>query len=426
MRFFGTGSIAFALLSICCSGSEQPAQTPHEKAAVVEVSARDGGAAVAKPESEPEETPEERSRRVHFDSLVMDAHCDSIMRVIDDGVDLGVRSDEGHIDFVRMKEGGLDAQVFAVWVSPDYWNGRAKKRALDMIEAFERNAAAHPDQVALVRDIPAAKKAIGEGKVAAFLGIEGGHAIEDDPANLAMFYERGVRYMTLTWWNNTGFADGSGDEPRWHGLNDLGREVVREMNRLGMIVDVSHVSRETFWDVLEVTDSPVIASHSNAAALYEHHRNLTDEMLVALAKNGGVVGVNYVAGFLDGDFATAREKLKKKLAPRFEALEKKYAKNPRKARHERWDLINEESRKLEQVPLSRVVDHIDHIARVAGVDHVGLGSDFDGFGVGAKELSDCTRLPMITGMLVERGYSDEDIAKILGGNFMRVFERVIR
>lgn len=413
------------IFGICCSGSEQPAQTPPEKAAATaaEVPRHDAGQA----EPAPAESPEERARRVHFDSVVMDAHCDSIMRIIDDKVDLGVRTDEGHIDFVRMKEGGLDVQVFAVWVSPDHWKKGAKKRALDMIDAFDRNVAANPDLATKVLDVPSARRAVADGKIAAFLGIEGGHAIEDDPKNLAMFYDRGVRYMTLTWWNNTNWADGSGDKPKWHGLNKKGEEIVREMNRLGMIVDVSHVSEETFWDVMEITDSPVIASHSDARALNDHHRNLSDDMLRAVAKNGGVVGVNYVAGFLDGAFMEGREKLKKALAPRLAALEKKYRKDPSKAREEQWALTNEESRRqLAPVHLSTVVDHIDHIAKVAGVDHVGLGSDFDGFGLGAAELSDCTKLPLITRMLVDRGYSDEDIAKILGGNFLRVFEEVIK
>jgi len=412
------------IFGIRCSGSEQPAQTPPEKAAAiaVEVPRYDAGQA----EPTPEESPEARARRVHFGSVVMDAHCDSIMRVIDDKVDLGVRSDEGHIDFVRMKEGGLDVQVFAVWVSPDYWKKGAKKRALDMIDAFDRNVTANPDLADKVLDVTSARRAVADGKIAAFLGIEGGHAIEDDPANIAAYYARGVRYMTLTWWNNTGWADGSGDKPRWGGLNDLGREIVREMNRVGMIVDVSHVSDDTFRDVMEVTSAPVIASHSNARALSDHHRNLSDEMLVEIARNGGVVGVNFVPGFLDADFARRSDALRGKLGPRFEAIDRRHRRNAAEARKERWALFNEEARALPPVTVDRVADHIDHIVSVAGIDHVGLGSDFDGFGVAVQGLSDCTGLPLVTAELVARGYSDGDISKILGGNFLRVFEKVIK
>ena len=356
----------------------------------------------------------------------MDTHCDSLGRVTDDGVDLGVRSNEGHVDFRRLAEGGVDAQVFAVWVAPEYWAKGAKARALKMIDAFDRSVEAHPDLVAHARTASGAKEVADSGKIAVFLGLEGGYAIEDDPGALAMFYERGVRYMTLTWWNNTNWADGSGDEPRWGGLSDLGQNIVKEMNRLGMIVDVSHASEGTFWDVLKVTEQPVIASHSNAAAINNHHRNLTDKQLRAIAENGGVVGVNFVSGFLDADFFRRREELEVMLKPRFDLIDKKHGGDKNKAGKERWALISAESKKLDPVSIDKVIDHIDHIVKTAGVDHVGLGSDFDGFSAGPTELGDCTKYPEITRRLLKRGYSEEDVAKILGGNFLRVFKKVIR
>ena len=378
------------------------------------------------PDAAPAKSPPERGyAEIHRDAFVMDAHCDTLLRVVDDGTDLRVRSEEGHIDLPRLSEGGVDAQVFAVWVAEEYLPKRARARADEMIDAFHQTVESAPDLVGHARTAREARALTKEGKIAAFLGLEGGYAIEDDPSNLAHFFDRGVRYMTLTWWHNTGWADGSGDKPRFHGLSELGERVVREMNRLGMLVDVSHVSDETFEDVLRVSEDPVIASHSNARALADHHRNLSDDMLRALAKNGGVVGVNYVAGFLDEEFAARSERLRGKLKPRFEAIEKRLGKGSRAARKERWALFKREAAKLPPVHLAKVVDHIDHIVRVAGGDHVGLGSDFDGFGAGPRELEDATAVPLITRELVARGYGEDDIRKILGGNFLRVFEAVI-
>jgi membrane dipeptidase len=419
-------SIATALLCAlslfaCGPGASEQAPDAFER----EV-APDTGAAEPRepppPEPPPPETAAERSARVHREAIVFDAHCDAVMKVVDDGVDLGLRSDEGHVDFVRMAEGGLDVEVFAVWVEPDYWPNKAEKRALEMIDALHASFEKHGDKIGLALTVADVRKLIGEGKLAGFIGIEGGHAIEDDKSALQMFFDKGVRYMTLTWWHNTNWADGSGDKPEHHGLNELGREIVREMNRLGMVVDLSHVSDETFWDVLKVTDKPVICSHSNTRALADHHRNLTDDQLRALASNGGVIGINYVAGFLDADFNAASNKLRKKLKSRMDALKKKYKKNPKEGRRQRWALWREKAAELPQVPLDKMIDHIDHAVKIAGVDHVGLGSDFDGYSVGPEEIEDCTSLPLVTTELLERGYSEEDVKKILGGNFLRVFE----
>jgi len=368
------------------------------------------------------ESPEARAARIHREALVLDAHCDAVMKVVDDGVDLGVRSDEGHVDFVRMAEGGLDAEVFAVWVEPEFWPNKARKRALEMIDALHQSFERNEDKIGLALTAADARRLAREGKLAGFIGIEGGHAIQDDKSALAMFFERGVRYMTLTWWNNTNWADGSGDKPKHHGLTDLGREIVREMNRLGMVVDLSHASEETFWDALEVADKPVICSHSDTRALADHHRNLTDDQLRALAKNGGVIGINYVAGFLDTGFDKASEKLRARLKPEMDALEKKFKKDPREGRKRRWALWREKAAELPPVPLAKVIDHIEHAVKIAGIDHVGLGSDFDGFSTGPREIVDCTSLPLVTAALLERGYSEEDVRKIMGENFLRVFE----
>jgi membrane dipeptidase len=410
-----------ALTSLTACGPGEPARAPTEPPAAA---ATLGDAAVEQveaPEPEPE-TAAQRLARVHREAIVLDTHCDALMKVVDDGVDLGQRSEEGHVDFVRMAEGGLDVEVFAAWVEPDFWPDKAKQRALQMIDALHATLARHPDKAVLARTVADARRIVGEGKLAAFLAIEGGHAIEDDKAALALFYDKGVRFMTLTWWNNTNWADGSGDKPRHHGLTDLGREIVREMNRLGMIVDVSHASEETFWDVMETTAKPVIASHSNARARFDHHRNLSDDQLRALAKNGGVVGINFVAGFLDGEFNKASDKLRAKLKPQMDALKKKHKTNPQEGRKQRWALWREKAADLPPVTLDRVLDHIEHVVKIAGVDHVGLGSDFDGYTVGPAEIEDCTSLSLVTQKLLDRGYSEEDVKKILGENFLRVFE----
>jgi membrane dipeptidase len=364
---------------------------------------------------------EKQAREINQKAFVFDAHCDTVMRILEEGVDIGVRSGEGHIDIPRMKEGGLNAQVFAMWIEPDFWPHRAAFRTLEYADAILRTIEKHPGELGLALTVKDARRLVKAGKVAVFMGIEGGYAIEDSLAALRMFHRLGVRVMTLTWWNNTNWADGSGDKPEHHGLTEFGKQVVREMNRLGMVIDVSHVSDQTFYDVLKLTTKPVMASHSCARALCHHHRNLSDEMLKALAKNGGVIGINYYLGFLDPQVSLQQENLWKELDPALEKLKQKY-KNDRKTLIEkRRELFRSHRQKDPQVPLDRLIDHIDHVVKVAGVDHVGLGSDFDGCSLTPTGLDDVSDLPRITEKLLERGYSQKDIEKILGGNLLRVF-----
>jgi len=231
--------------------------------------------------------------------------------------------------------------------------------------------------------------------------------------------------MTLTWWHNTNWADGSGDKPKHHGLTKFGVEVVREMNRLGVVIDVSHVSDDTFYDVLKATTKPVIASHSCVRAICKHHRNLSDKMLKALAKNGGVIGINYYLGFLDPEVNRQEEALWKKLDPQIEKFKKKYANDRETFIKKRRELLRAYRKKPPKVPIDRLIDHIDHVVKVAGVDHVGLGSDFDGCSITPEGLDDVSDLPIITEKLLERGYSQKDIEKILGGNLLRVFEAAL-
>jgi membrane dipeptidase len=368
---------------------------------------------------------EKKAQQINQKAFVFDAHCDTVMRILEQGVDIGVRSKEGHIDIPRMKEGGLNALVFAMWVEPDFWPHRAAFRTLEYADTLVRTIDAHPKELGLALSVKDARRLTKEGKVAVFLGIEGGHAIEDSLATLRMFHRLGVRVMTLTWWHNTNWADGSGDEPKHQGLTELGKQIVREMNRLGMVIDVSHASDKTFFDVLEVTTKPVMASHSCVRAICDHHRNLSDKMLKALAKNGGVIGINYYLGFLDPEVNRREEKLWKKLEPEFEKLKKKYKNDRKTFVTKRRELFRKHRTKPPPVPIDRLIEHIDHVVKVAGVDHVGLGSDFDGCSITPKGLDDVSDLPLITEKLLERGYSEKDIEKILGGNLLRVFEAAL-
>ncbi len=343
----------------------------------------------------------ERALRVHRSAIVVDTHSDTTSRMLDEKFDVGPQAKDGHMDLPRMKEGGLDAQFFSIYVDKKYVKeGGSARRALDMIDALYGQVALHSDRMEMAYTVADVRRITKSGKVAALMGIEGGHAIEDSVGALRMFYRLGVRYMTLTHTNTNNWADSAGtidDDPatlvRWHGLNDLGREVVAEMNRLGMLVDVSHVSDETFFDVMEVTKAPVVASHSGARALAKHPRNLTDDQLRAIAKNNGVVMVVFYDTFLDQ--RRIDEMMKYKPEER-------------------------EKHPLPATPFKVLIDHIDHVAKVAGVDHVGLGSDFDGGITLPEGMRDVRDLPEITYALLERGYSDDDVRKILGGNILRV------
>lgn len=373
------------------------------------------------------EDPRARALAVHQRAFVFDAHCDTAMRVLDSGVDLGLRGAEGHLDIPRLREGGVKAQLFALWAPPESWPDKAAHRVLEMADAMLAQIEQHADQLGLALSMADAERLAAEGKIAVFLGIEGGHAIEDSLPVLRSFHRLGVRLMTLTWMNNTNWADGSGDEPAHHGLTDLGREVVREMNRLGMLIDVSHSSQETFRDVLATTSKPVVASHSCARAICDHHRNLGDEQLRALKKNGGVVGINFFTGFLDKPTIDRMEKIWDGDDPVLTELKERYKddrSNPeyRQARHARYETLMSD---VPPVPLDRLVDHIDHVVKIAGVDHVGLGSDFDGVSALPVGLRHSGDLPRITEKLVARGYSDEEIEKILGGNLARVFRAAL-
>jgi membrane dipeptidase len=361
------------------------------------------------------------TERIHREAIVVDGHNDVTSWILDFGYDLGMNGADPakrnaalqwvvggllprpsgdqlrtHTDLERLRAGGIDAQFFSIFAHPRYAKvpGGTKARALQMIDALEEQIRRHSEDLELAIRAEDVRRISRRGRIAVLMGLEGGHAIEDDLGNLREFRDRGVRYMTLTWANSNSWADSSSDDSVHGGLTEFGREVIREMNRLGIVVDVSHASDETFWHALETTRAPLMASHSSARALVPNPRNLSDEMLEAVSRNGGIVMVNFGGTFID----------------------------PRKAT--RWRIIKDLILHCgpSRVGLDLLLDHIDHVVRVAGIDHVGLGSDFDGTIFLPEGASDVSGFPNVTSGLLDRGYSEVDVRKVLGENVLRVLE----
>jgi len=316
---------------------------------------------------------------IHEKSIVCDTHVDTLLKLLD-GLEFGKRNDTGHIDLVRLKEGGINVQVFACWIAPKFAPDNSIKQTLILIDQMYQQLTSYPERLGLATKAEHIEQLCGNGKIAAILSIEGGHAIEGEIGVLRMFYQLGVRAMTLTWNNHNELADSSQDPKVDGGLTQLGKDVVSEMNRLGMLIDISHCSEKTFWDTIDCSEKPIIASHSNAKAVCNHRRNLTDDMIKAIAENNGFIGINFYPSFLTS---------------------------------------------AQTVSIENVFEHIDYIVELAGVDCVGLGSDFDGISAVPIGLEDCSKVPNITNGLIERGYSEKQISKILGKNFLRVFKEVV-
>ncbi len=374
-------------------------------------------------------------RVVHEAALIVDGHMDTPQRFLDEGFDLGTSTPitEGHMDLEKARAGNLGAVFFSIWVDPKAHAGRHTHRALALIEAVHRQIESHPDQMVLAlsaQDIVNARSG-AQKKLATLMGLEGGHAIEEDLNVLRAFYRLGVRYMTLTWSNTTSWADSSGDldDPgvrRHGGLTKFGEEVIQEMNRLGMLVDLSHVSDATFFKAVKVSKAPVIASHSSARSLTRSPRNMTDDMLLAVAAKGGVVMVNFFSAFIDEEFRKGFAAQASERNAAIAAASAKFRNDP--AKRLRAEIATERkwAGKLKRPSLKSLIDHIDRVAKVAGVDHVGLGSDFDGISSTPESIDSVADLPRITKALLARGYSPEDVHKILGGNLLRVFKEAER
>jgi membrane dipeptidase len=353
----------------------------------------------------------QRAARVYADAIVIDTHNDVPSKMIDDGYNADVRHTpgfaptQGETDLPRLIESGLTGVFFSAYVDPEKWTFRTPDQSwkqvqvyLDTIHAF---VSRHPDRLLFATTAADVRRAKNEGKVAILIGVEGGHTIENSIEHLRELHRRGVRYMTLTWNNGTEWAGAAAglNGTRSGGLTERGREIVREMNRLGILVDISHVSDSTFFDAVATSQYPVIASHSSARAINGHRRNMSDAQLRAVARNGGVVNVNFYSAFIDPVFLAKADSL----AGNDAAI-----------------------RALPRPALATLLDHFEHIIRVAGIDHVGLGSDFDGVGgLLPQGMDDVTRLPLIAQGLLDRGYSETDVRKVLGGNMLRVMERAI-
>jgi membrane dipeptidase len=354
-------------------------------------------------------------------------HADTPQRLLDEHVDLSQRLPDGHFDSVRAREGGLDAQFFSIWVEPQLFGGggrTAMKRADDQIAAVRALAERHPETWQFATTAADIIRITSEGKLAALTGLEGGYAIDEKIENVERYYNLGVRYMSPAWTESLSWAGSSGDDVgKTRGLNDFGRAVVREMNRLGMMVDVSHVSDRTFWDIVNTSTKPVIATHSGCRAITNVPRNLTDDMIQAIAKTGGVVNVIFYPEHLEPGWSEKKKKVDAEIAAEVQRASEEEKGDVAHKKLARDRVRREEfAKRLPPVAVSRLADHIDHVVKLVGVDHVGIGSDFDGVQSTLSDLADISQLPNLTRELLRRGYSESDVDKILGGNMLRVME----
>ena len=371
----------------------------------------------------------ERAKKLHFSAIVVDTHDDTTQLLLEPKFDLSERHPSGSIDIPRMREGGMTAIFFSIWIPSKITGPTAVQKALDQIDAVREQIKKHPKDLVLTTTADQIRQARKDGKIAALMGVEGGHMIASDLAVLRMYAALGVRYMTLTHSGNDEWADSSTDKPDHNGLTDFGKDVVREMNRLGVIVDISHVSDKTFYDALELSRAPLFASHSSCRAICDAPRNMTDQMMKDLAAKGGVLQINYHVGFLSQEFRNA-EKADPKIN---EAIAKEVTRRCGSDANEGCMLIEGDrvtreyvaKGALPRVDYSKIIEHIDHAVKVAGIDHVGLGSDFDGANM-PYGMEDATMLPKITEALLRKGYSEGDVRKILGENTLRVMADVER
>ncbi len=366
----------------------------------------------------------QRYKKLHFKAILVDTHNDILTTAIDKhlSMDQDLKG-KTHSDLKRWKEGGVDVEIFSVWCDGLKQNPYAwANREMDTLFAVVHR---NPGKIAMVGNSAELLQAVKEKKLAAMFGVEGGHMIENDLNKLDSFYKKGVRYMTLTWNNSTDWATSALDEStradslKHKGLTEFGKQVVKRMNALGMMVDLSHVGEQTFWDAINTTTKPVIVSHSDAYTLCPFRRNLKDDQIRAVAKNGGVIHLNFFSGFLDSNYFKRHEEFNKRHKAERDSMLKI---NPEPYFSDTYlaEKYPEEAQAL-RPPLSILLDHLDYMVKLAGVDHVGLGSDFDGIDSSPLQLDDVTAFPLITKEMLKRGYSKSDIRKILGGNFLRLF-----
>ena len=366
-----------------------------------------------------------QAKKLQATSIVIDTHDDTTQRLLDPKFDLSIRHSDGNIDIPRMKEGGLSAIFFSIWISSKITGPEAVKKALDQIDAVRETVRKNPNDLILATSAADIREAKNHHKIAVLMGVEGGHMMGNDLSVLRTFAALGVRYMTLTHMDNNEWADSSTDKSAHNGLTDFGKDVIREMNRLGITVDIAHVSDKTFYDVLETSKAPIFSSHSSCRAICNAARNMTDDMIRDLAKHGGVIQINYHVGFLSQefrDFEKAHPEAEKEIT---EEVKKRCGDNEACRLTTGDQVVRDfmQAGKLPKVDWTVIVDHIDHAVKIAGADHVGLGSDFDG-AVMPLGMQDVTHIPQITDALLKKGYSESDIRKILGENTLRVLSQV--
>ena len=365
-------------------------------------------------------TTESRVDQLHKSAIVIDAHSDFLDRSAIDKSELDDDVPGAQTTLSKLEAGQVDAQFFSVFVPPAYESYGFVARTHELIDRMLQQINKHPERIELAVNADDIERLSAEGKIAALLGIEGGHSIENRLEHLRNYYRLGVRYMTLTWSNSNDWADSSGGSERWGGLNDFGVKVVKEMNRIGMMIDISHVSDQTFWDVMEHTTRPVIASHSSVRGEMNSDRNMDDDMIRAVAKNGGVIQINFYSQYLDQRFKDEFNKAMEGSEDQFKKLGETFLHDPIQLDIEQWSLEKKIETRVQPPDMQRVVDHIEYVIKLVGVDYVGLGSDYDGMGAPPKGLEDISKIKSITRELVKRGYSDVDIGKVLGGNMLRV------
>jgi membrane dipeptidase len=366
---------------------------------------------------------------IHKVAIAIDMHADTTQRLLDEQIDISRRLSDGHFDNVRAREGGLDAQFFSIWVEPELFGGGgagAMKRADDQIAVVRALPERYPETWEMATTSADIRRIAEAGKLAALMGLEGGYAIDERLENVQRYYDLGVRYMSPAWSVSTSWAGSSNDQVgQTRGLNDFGKGVIREMNRLGMMVDVSHVSDKTFWDIITISSKPIIATHSGCRAIANVRRNLDDEMIRAIAKGGGVVCVLFYPAFLEPGWDDKKKAVDAQIA---ELVQKASADESGSVAHKKIarDRVRrqEYAKRLPRTSVSRLVDHIDHIVKLVGVDYVGVGSDFDGVQSTLSDLATIEDLPNLTRELLRRGYTESDVEKILGGNVLRVMEEV--
>jgi membrane dipeptidase len=369
----------------------------------------------------------ERAHKLQFSSIVLDTHDDTTQRFFSKDYDLAKQNPDGHVDIPRMREGGMNAIFFSIWIDGRIMGPPAVQKALDQIDAVRENVRKNSKDMMFARTADDVRRAHAQGKIAALMGVEGGHMIGNDIRIVRIFADLGVRYMTLSHFYNDEWADSSTDKPAHNGLTDFGKDVVREMNRQGIVVDISHVSDKTFYDALEVSKAPLLASHSSCRALCDHVRDMSDAMIKALAAKGGVIQINYEKSFIDQAYKDASDKFSGGVVAQMDEFKKKCGDDEACMQKMVTDASKEAvaNGTLPHVSWERIVDHIDHAVKLVGADHVGLGSDFDGASM-PEGMEDASHLPQITEALMRKGYADSDIRKILGENTLRVMEAAER